>query len=166
MTLEDESMAYNMLFMVYKEATAPNNLAPIFSGYEWWVDLAKGALERADEFEMRLWEDDLEGIKSGQKFGQRILNNETREIVFRGRIVPELKREILTNYLTEEGYIKWFTLILKRNKEHIFASSHYGDETLISVQTQEKVHVVQQWAKNYPIIWRVDVFECEHESER
>lgn len=153
-------MAYNIIFMVHKNDIATNNMAPIFHSYEWWLDLAKKALEEADEFEMRLWEDDLEGIKSGQKFGKRVPNNETKEIVFKGEVVPELKEEILSNFLTDEGYIKWFTLILKKDNKHIFTSEHYGDETYISVHTKEQVRAIQSWATKYPIIWRVDIYEC------
>jgi len=154
-------MGYIVMFMVHKKPIYGDNIVPIFDNYEWWLDLARKALEDADEFEMRLWEDDLEGIKSGEKFGERVPNDVTKEIVFRGKIVPKLKHEILTNYLTKEGYIKWFTLFLKKNNENIFCSGHYGDETYIFVHTKEQVKDVQEWAKNYPIIWRVDVFECE-----
>jgi len=147
--------------MVHKKDFASNYMAPIFDSYEWWLDLAKNALEDADEFEMRLWKDDFEGIKSGQRFGVRVLNNMTKEIVFKGKVTEELKQEILTNFLTDEGYIKWFTLILKKNKKHIFDSGHYGDETYITVETKEQVNAIEEWAKAYPIIWRVDVFECQ-----
>lgn len=154
-------MEYNVTFMVEKNDIATNNIAPIFDSYKWWIDLAKKALENADEFEMRLWENDFEGIQSGEKFGKKVPNNETMEIVFKGNLVPELEQKILTNYLTKEGYIKWFTLILKKDNKDIFSSEHYGDETYILVDTKEQVYAIQEWAEDYPIIWRVDVFEVE-----
>ncbi|NLL71622.1 MAG: hypothetical protein GX238_10905 [Epulopiscium sp.] len=154
-------MEYNVTFMVDKTTIAKNNIAPIFDSYEWWIDLVTEALKNTDEFEMRLWEDDMEGIQSGQKFGKLIPNNRTKEIVYRGKLVPEVEEEIITNHLTKEGYIKWFTLNLKRGSEYIFTSAHYGDETLITVDTKEQVNSIQKWAEKYPIIWRVDVFECE-----
>ncbi|SHJ20084.1 hypothetical protein [Lutispora thermophila] len=154
-------MEYNILFMVHKNAVASNSMAPIFDNYEWWLDLAGKALDEAEEFEMRLWKDDLEGIESGQRFGEKVPNYETKEVVFRGKITPQFKQEILTNYLAKKGHIKWFTLFLKKDNEYIFSSEHYGDETYVSAYTEEQVQAVQEWAKNYPIIWRVDVFECE-----
>lgn len=33
----------------------------------------------------------------------------------------------------------------------------YGDETCITVYTEEQVNAVRKWAENYPIIWRVDI---------
>jgi len=54
-------MAYQILFMVNKARTS-NNCIPIFDSYEWWLDLAKNALELADEFEMRLWAGDSADI--------------------------------------------------------------------------------------------------------
>jgi len=72
-------MAYEILFMVKKARN--KNLYPIFDSCQWWVDLAKNALEFADEFEMRLWEDDEEAIKSGEKFGKQVPNNQSKEIV-------------------------------------------------------------------------------------
>jgi len=156
-----EVMKYHIMLMVHSKKTASNPLAPIFDSYGWWVDLAKRALEEAGEFEMRLWEDDCEGIQSAQKFGKQVPNDITKELVFQGKVSPELKQEILTNYLTGEGYIKWFSLFLKKDGEYIFSSGHYGDETCILAHTQEQVEAIQNWAKQYPIIWRVDVFECE-----
>lgn len=153
-------MGYNIMFMVNRSDIARNNMAPIFSSYEWWLELAKKALETADKFEMRLWEEDQAGIKSGQRFGSQVPNTITREIVFVGKITPEFKREVLTNFLTEEGYIKWFTLNLKRDNKNIFSSSHYGDETYICVNTKEQVDAALKWAQKHPTIWRVDVFEC------
>lgn len=154
-------MAYMIKFMVKRNELVADHLASTFASYEWWVDLAEKALETADEFEMRLWEDDLEGIASRQKFGEQMPNHATKEIVFKGKIRPEVKKEILTNYLTKEGYIKWFSLFLKNGNELIFSSEHYGDETHVFVHTMERVYDIQDWARGYPIIWRVDVFECE-----
>ena len=147
-------MEYTVMFMVQKKSISSNPLVPILAGYDWWVDLAQKALKCAEEFEM-------EGIESAQKFGKQVPNNETKELVFRGKMSPQLEQEILTDYLTKEGYIKWFTLILKKEHNHIFTSSHYGDETYISLDTKEQVDAIQEWAKKYPSIWRVDVFECD-----
>ena len=155
-------MKYDILFMLHKNTFASNPLAPIFDNYDWWLDLVKKALKNADEFEMRLWEDDVESIKSGERFGERVHNDITKEIVFRGKVVSEFKEEILTNFLNCEGFIKWFTLNLLKNNVYIFSSSHYGDETIISVETLKQVNKIKDWAKNYPIIWRVDVYECEY----
>lgn len=154
-------MKYIIMFMVHKNDFATNNLAPIFDSYDWWLELAEEALDNGDEFEMRLWENDLEAIKSGQRYGKKVPNNESMEIVFKGKITPELKQEILTNYLANEGHIKWFTLTLRKDSEDIFASSHYGDETYIFVSNEEQVNAIQKWAKSYPIIWRVDVYDYE-----
>lgn len=156
-------MAYLILFMV--EKTRTGNLFPIFSSYEWWIDSAKNALEFADEFEMRLWEDDVEAIKSGERFGKKVPNNQSKEIVYKGSITPDFKKEVLTNYLASEGHIKWFSLILKRKNESIFSSEHYGDETYILVNTKEEVEAIQNCAKNHTIIWRVDVHEYNGVSE-
>src|SRR5690606_13002269 len=151
-------MAYTVMFMVHKIDMASNHLAPLFASYDWWVDLVQKALETADESEMRLWPDDGEGIVSGQELGARVPNDDTGDIDLRGQLTPAAKQEILTNYLTEEGYIKWFTLILRKDGEVIFASEHYGDETCVFVSSEEQVADIQEWAKGYPIIWRVDVF--------
>lgn len=154
-------MEYNVTLMVKYDKIAKNNMAPIFESYEWWVELVSKVLKNTDEFEMRLWKDDIEGIQSGQRFGKQVPNNNTMEIVFRGKLIPELEQEILNNYLTKEGHIKWFTLNLKKGREYVFSNAHYGDEKLITVDSIEQVNAIQKWSKGYPIIWRVDVFECE-----
>ncbi|WP_252891747.1 hypothetical protein [Thermoclostridium stercorarium] len=106
-------MAYLISFMV--EKTRTNDLYPIFYNYEWWIHLAKNSLEIADEFEMRLWEDDVEAIKSGEKFGQRVPNNLSKEIVYTGNITPDFKQEVLTNHLAPEVY-KMVQFISKKQK--------------------------------------------------
>ena len=99
---------HGISYIIYGRKTRTNNLFPIFSSHDWWITLAKNALELSDEFEMRLWEDDEEAIKSGEKFEIKVPNNQSKEIVYRGSITPDFKQEVLTNYLASEGYIKWF----------------------------------------------------------
>lgn len=154
-------MEYNVTFMVDKDSIAENNIAPIFESYEWWRDLVMEALNNTDEFEMRLWEGDLEGIQSGQKFGKQVTNHDTMEIVYRGKVVPEFRQEVLNNYLAKEGYIKWFTLNLYKDNRNIFSSCHYGDETYILAISEKQVNTIKEWAEGQRMIWRLDVFECQ-----
>ena len=87
-------MEYNITFMVKYDKVAKNNIAPIFESYEWWLGLVSKVLKNTDEFEMRLWGDDLEGIQAGEKFGKKVPNNKTMEIVYQGNLTPELKQEM------------------------------------------------------------------------
>lgn len=138
------------MFMVHRKDIASNYMAPIFDSYEWWLDLAKNALEDADEFEMRLWEDNVYGIKSGERFGVRVPNNMSKEIVFKGKVTEELKQEILTNFLTDEGYIKWFTLILKKDDKHIFLVNTMEMKHILLLKQRNKLMLLRNGLRPTP----------------
>ncbi len=150
-------MSQYVMFIINSGVFASNCTARILEDYSWWIDLAKKSLKKADTFEMRLWPDDVEAIESGLKYGTKINNEETEEIVFQGK-VNDFEIEVQENFTSREGYIKWFTLNLYHGKKLLFSSGHYGDETLVYDLSEEESHKIQEWAKNYPVIKRVDVY--------
>ncbi|MSU03444.1 hypothetical protein [Tissierella pigra] len=152
-------MPYYVMFMVEREDISSRNMASIFADYSWWVDLVKKFLNKADTFETRVWSEDGEAIESGIKYGKKIDNEETREIVFQGKVTNDFEIEVKENFLSKEGFVKWFTLNLYNGKKLLFSSQHYGDETLIFDLSEEGVDQIQEWAKQYRIIKRVDVYE-------
>ena len=152
-------MPYYVMFMVEREDISSRNMVSIFADYSWWVDLVKKFLNKADTFETRVWSEDGEAIESGIKYGKKIDNEETREIVFQGKVTNDFEIEVEKNFLSKEGFIKWFTLNLYNGKKLLFSSQHYGDETLIFDLSEEGVDQIQEWAKQYRIIKRVDVYE-------
>jgi hypothetical protein len=147
------------MFMVEREDISSRNMVSIFADYSWWVDLVKKFLNKADTFETRVWSEDGEAIESGIKYGKKIDNEETREIVFQGKVTNDFEIEVKENFLSKEGFVKWFTLNLYNGKKLLFSSQHYGDETLIFDLSEEGVDQIQEWAKQYRIIKRVDVYE-------
>ena len=152
-------MPYYVMFVVEREEISSGNMAYIFADYSWWVDLVKKSLNKADTFETRVWSEDGEAIESGIKYGKKIDNEETREIVFQGKVTNDFEIEVKENFLSKEGFVKWFTLNLYNGKKLLFSSQHYGDETLIFDLSEEGVDQIQEWAKQYRIIKRVDVYE-------
>ena len=152
-------MPYYVMFVVEREEISSGNMAYIFADYSWWVDLVKKFLNKADTFETRVWSEDGEAIESGIKYGKKIDNEETREIVFQGKVTNDFEIEVKENFLSKEGFVKWFTLNLYNGKKLLFSSQHYGDETLIFDLSEEGVDQIQEWAKQYRIIKRVDVYE-------
>lgn len=152
-------MPYYVMFMVEREDISSRNMASIFEDYSWWVDLVKKSINKADTFEIRAWPDDGEAVKSGIKYGKKIDNEETREIVFQGNVTNDFEIEAKENFPSKEGFIKWFTLNLYNGKKLLFSSQHYGDETLIFDLSEEEIDKIQEWAKQYKIIKRVDIYE-------
>ena len=152
-------MPYYVMFMVEREDNSSRNMASIFADYSWWVDLVKKSLNKADTFEIRVWPDDGEAIESGIKYGKKIDNEETREIVFQGKVTNDFEIEVKENFSSKEGFVKWFTLNLYNGKKLLFSSQHYGNQTLIFDLSEEGVDQIQEWAKQYKIIKRVDVYE-------
>lgn len=151
-------MSQYVMFIINSGKLASNDMAYIYVDYSWWIGLVKNVLKKADTFEMRLWSDDVEAIESGLKYGTKINNKETEEIVFQGKVTNDFEIEVQENFTSREGYIKWFTLNLYYGKKLLFSSGHYGDETLVFDLSEEESHQIQEWAKNYPLIKRVDVY--------
>ncbi len=151
-------MSHYVMFIINSRVIASNSMAHIWEDYSWWIDLVNKSLKKADTFEMRLWPDDVEAIESGLKYGTKINNEETEEIVFQGKVTNDFEIEVQENFTSREGYIKWFTLNLYHGKKLLFSSGHYGDETLVFDLSEEESHQIQDWAKQYPIIKRVDVY--------
>lgn len=156
-------MSYYVMFMVEREGISSRNMAPIFADYSWWVDIVKKSLNKADTFEIKVWPYDEEAIESGRRYGEKIDNEETREIVFQGKVRNDFDMEVKENFLSKEGFIKWFTLNLYNGKKLLFSSQHYGDETLIFDLSEEEVEQIQEWAKQYNMIKRVSVYEITNE---
>lgn len=145
--------------MIEIEDISSRKTASIFEDYLWWVDLVKKNLNKVDAFEIRVWPEDREAIKSGIKYGKKIDNEETREIVFQGKVTDDFRIEVKENFLSKEGFVKWFTLNLYHNKKLSFSSQHYGAETFIFDLLEEEVDQIQEWTKQHKIIKRADVYE-------
>ncbi len=151
-------MSHYVIFIINSGVFASNCMAHIFEDYSWWIGIIKKSLKKADTFEMRLWPDDVEAIESGLKYGMEINNEETEEIVFQGKVTNDFEIEVQKNFTSREGYIKWFTLNLYHDKKLLFSSGHYGDETLVFDLSEEEISQIREWAKQYPVIKRVDVY--------
>ncbi len=151
-------MLQYVMFIINSGKFASNNMAHIFEDYTWWIGLVKKVLKKAETFEMRLWSDDVEAIESGLKYGTKVNNKETEEIVFQGKVTNDFEIEVQEDFMSREGCIKWFTLNLYRGEKLLFSSGHYGDETLVFDLSEDEAHRIQEWAKQYPVIKRVDVY--------
>lgn len=117
---------------------SPNPMAYIYMDYGFWEKLINWSLNRADTYEIRLWETDLDNIEDIKLLGENIENQETEEIVFVGKVNDSIKNYILQDYLTEEGYIKYFTILFERNGDMISSLSHYGHEIILDVSSLEE----------------------------
>ena len=131
-------MSQYVMFIIDSGVIASNCMAHIWEDYSWWIDLINKSLKKADAFEMRLWPDDVEAIESGFKYGKKINNEETEEIVFQGKVTNDFEIEVQENFISREGYIKWFTLNLYHGEKLLFSSGHYGDETLVFDLSEEE----------------------------
>lgn len=151
-------MTYYAMLMVEVKGISRNS-ATIFEDYSWWVYLVNKSLNNADTFEARVWSNDEEAIESGIKYGKNIDNEATSEIVFQGKVTNDFEIELKENFTGKEGFIKWFTINLYNGKKLLFSSQHYGGETFICDLSEEEVGQIQEWAKQYKIIKRVDVYE-------
>ena len=65
----------------------------IFEEYDWWKELVNQAAQKADSFEIRAWKDEAEAISVGELYAEK-QQSSTEEIVFRGKLTPEILSEL------------------------------------------------------------------------
>lgn len=68
-----------------------NPMAYIYKDYGFWEKLINWSLDRADTYEIRLWKTDLDNIENIKLLGKNIENQETKEVVFVGKVNDSIK---------------------------------------------------------------------------
>ena len=136
-------------FDLYRKTTGTKS---VLQDYSWWIELVKNIANQADNFEIRCWSDEPEAIATGQKFGMQLENIETTELVFQGSISEVFLEHIYEDGFDENGGLKCFTINFYQGEELLFHSGHYGTELYVLLKTEEEVHKLEQWCKQYPII--------------
>ncbi|OPZ90073.1 MAG: hypothetical protein BWY74_02466 [Firmicutes bacterium ADurb.Bin419] len=135
------------------------NSTPYTKSYDFWKAMIQKISQVATEFEIRCWKNEALAIEIGEKFGECVNNFETEEIVYQGKITVELISEILNNYLTEDGRLKWFSIFFKKDKKTIFSSEHYGTEIIILGITEKEIDVIKDFSKKFKEVDYVHIFE-------
>jgi hypothetical protein len=115
-----------------------NPMAYIYKDYGFWEKLINWSLDRADTYEIRLWKTDLDNIENIKLLGKNVENQETKEVVFLGKVNDSIKNYLLQDYLTEEGCIKYFTIWFESEGDIISSLSHYGHEIVLDVSNLEE----------------------------
>jgi len=138
------------IFIKHLEKYVTNNpIAYNYRDFSFWEKLIKWSISRASSYEVRLWESDLEKINSIDMLGKLQLNTETEEVVFAGKINENIEYKLLSRYLTEDNYIKYFTVIFKDDADYIFSTlSHYGDEVILYIKDIEEARMIKKSLEN------------------
>ena len=147
---------YTVGFM-FHQCRYVNGIKPVLQDYSWWFDLVESIASQADIFEIRCWPEESEAIATGQRFGRRLENFETKELVFKGLISEAFLKHIYKHGFDDDGALKWFTLSFYKGEELIFESGHYGTEPYVFLKTEEEVQKLEGWSRKYPVISRVDI---------
>lgn len=74
------------------------------------------------------------------------LNNTwNNQIWIKGKLNDSVRKLILENYLTDDGKIKWFVIILNSDdkKSKVFNMAHYGTELYISGLLKEEIKTIE-----------------------
>jgi len=151
-------MAYTAYF-VMRNFTPKDSYIPYTESYDFWKAMIKKIYQVATDFEIRCWEGEAAAIETGEKFGKRIDNFETKEIVYQGKVTEEFISEILDNYLTEDGRLKWFSIFFKKGDETIFSSEHYGTELIMFHVDAEEIEIVKEYPKQFKEVDDVHIWE-------
>jgi len=131
---------------------------PYAKSYDFWKAMIQKMSRKATEFELRCWEDEEAAIETGEKFGKRVDNFETKEIVYQGKVTKEFITEISNNYLTGEKRLKWFSIFFKTDKI-IFSSEHYGTEIIMRHINDEEIDEVKKYPELFQEIDFVHIWE-------
>ena len=151
-------MTYCAYFKI-KYHLADGSFVPYAKSYDFWKAMIQKVSRKATEFELRCWEDEVAAIETGEKFGKRVDNFETKEIVYQGKLSKEFITEILNNYLTGDERFKWFSLFLKKDDEIIFFSEHYGTEIVIPHINDEEIDAVKKYPELFQEIDFVHIWD-------
>ena len=136
-----------------------DNSTPYTKSYDFWKAMIQKTSQVATEFEIRCWKNEALAIETGEKFGERVNNFETEEVVYQGKITEEFISEILNNYLTGDGRLKWFSIFLKKDKKNIFNSEHYGTVIVVRGISKEEFDVINDFSKKFKEVAYVDIWE-------
>jgi hypothetical protein len=131
---------------------------PVIRDYIWWVALVGNIAHQADNFQIRCWPDEPDAIATGQRFGTQSENTVSSELVYQGSITEDFIKHICSDGFDENGGLKWFTIFFKQGEQCLFRSELYGTEPYIFLKTEEQVHQLVEWSKQYPIISRIDQY--------
>lgn len=140
------------------------NCKPILIDYSWWSSLIKQICKEANYFEIRCWTGEAPAIDTGNRFGNPVENSTTSELVFQGRITDEFQKEITTNYLTADNYLKWFTLIIYRDETMLFLSEHYGSEAHLLNVASEKISCIKSWIQQFSSIEVIHIDKMDEQE--
>ena len=149
-----------MFFLMDSYSTADCCISRPVS-FDFWKYIVSKVLETATDFEIRCWPDEMCSFALGERYGTKINNTETKEVVYRGRTSKAFADEVLSDHLSENGTLKWFTLNLTVGANTIFHSGHYGTELVLYRIREEQKAEIQKWAESYPEIKWVDYFPEE-----
>ncbi len=123
----------------------------IFEEYDWWKELVNQAAQKADSFEIRAWKDEAEAISVGELYAEK-QQSSTEEIVFRGKLTPEILSELTEHCVDTEGVLKYFTFNLYQGESCIFSSEHYGYQVYWKNTGFAEMGFLMMLIKNHPLI--------------
>jgi len=125
-----------------------NNMAYIYNNQEFWDKIITWSIDRADSYQFRLWENDLKEIKDLSLLGENVDNKDTKEVVFTGKLNDGINNYLLKEYLTEEGSIKFFTILFEKDCKVISSLSHYGHEIHLEIENLEEAKELKEELDN------------------
>lgn len=140
-----------MLTLEFEEHRTNDAGKEMFEEYDWWKQLVAKAAEKADSFQLRCWEDESEGIAFGEKFGAR-QDSTTKEVVFAGKVTPEMLSSLTEHCVGSDGCLSYFTLALYAGNQLVFESAHYGYEIYWLHTGFAEMGFLMSLAKNHPLI--------------
>lgn len=140
-----------MLILEFETHETNESGKEVFEEYDWWRELVSKAAEKADSFELRCWADDAQGIAFGRTFGEE-QPSAGEELVFAGKISPEMLLQLTKDCVAEGNNLKYFTFQLYQEGKLLFSSEHYGSEIYWFSSGFAEMGFLMTLIKNHPII--------------
>lgn len=138
-------MLYTVMFDIQKMSDHGSR----WPEYRWWNEFVDRFFIIGQDFEIRCWEEDIEGIEAANRFGTEVANPFTKEKVYQGKISEDMLQEIHTQYLSKTGNLKWFSLFIHCPTGEKLSCEHYGEEMYLIDCEKKTAEDVRLWAMKF-----------------
>ncbi|MEW9108694.1 MAG: hypothetical protein AB2374_05040 [Cytobacillus gottheilii] len=112
--------------------------------YSYWKPLMSVFLSASDEIQIHCWSSDQDVLDElyTELSTELTFRAEHNMLIFSGKLTKQVKKYIITDYLTPSKRLKWFSVFLSKHGHSTFNAEHYGTEFIgykIDTSTLEEI---------------------------
>lgn len=112
---------------------------PAGGNYDYWLLLMEYFLAKSDLFEIHCFNEETETIEelTSSLPGLFDINVKQGMTIFSGLLTLDIAEFLITHHVNRKKKLKWFSVFLSREEQHVFSSEHWGTEFFVPDITEE-----------------------------